>query len=441
MKKIYSLIFLCFVFASLRAQGPGCATNLTPANGATNVNPYPSVHFTWSAVAGATSYDVYVSTKIPPKQFIGNVTTNSFDFINGDYNTTYYWYVVPKDGSGDAMGCISSNTSFTTIAPPPPPANDNCSGALDITSGTVTSSTLGATETQAASICNGFAGSANDDIWYEFTPATSGTVLVTMNGDPGFDGVLEVFSGSCGSLTSLDCSDTSQQGGTEQISLNVTAGTNYKVRVYNFFSTLSNRGSFTIQTSGSTLPVSLINFAGKHVGNNNVLSWSTATEGNNKGFRVQYSFNGNDFRDMAFVDSKAANGNSSAQLNYQYTDSRSLAENVYYRLIQVDKDGHTSYSKIILLKGEKAKSLALNAVYPNPAKSYLNLVVSSPANNHIKIIISDVTGKAVQRQDYSVVEGGNSIDMNISKLPAGSYFMKAVTSNGTQTIVNKFVKE
>jgi hypothetical protein len=218
-----------------------------------------------------------------------------------------------------------------------------------------------------------------------------------MNGNPGFDGVLEVFSGACGSLTSLDCSDTSQQGGTEQISLNVTAGTNYKVRVYNFFSTLSNRGSFTIQTSGSVLPVSLIDFKGQHIGNKNVLSWSTTTEVNNKGFRVQYSFNGNDFRDMAFVNSKAPNGNSSSQLNYQYTDSRSLAENVYYRLIQVDKDGHISYSKIILIKGEKANSLALSAVYPNPSKNYLNLVVSSPADNHIKIIISDVTGKAVQR--------------------------------------------
>ena len=441
MKKIYTLIFLCFLFTNLKAQGPGCATNLTPVNGATNVDPYPSVSFTWTAVAGATSYDVYVSTKIPPKQFVGNVTTNSFHFINGNYNTTYYWYVVPKDGSGDAMGCISSNTSFTTSAPPPPPANDNCSGALDISSVTLTGSTLGATETQPAAICNGFAGSANDDIWYQFTAATTGTVLVTMNGDPGFDGVLEVFSGACGSLTSLDCSDTTQQGGTEQLSINVTAGTNYKVRVYNFFSTLSNRGNFTVQTSGSTLPVSLMNFTGKHVGNNNVLNWSTATENNNKGFQVQYSFNGNDFRDIAFVNSKAANGNSSSLLNYQYTDSRSLAENVYYRLVQVDKDGHTAYSKIILLKGEKANSLVLNSVYPNPAKNYLNFVVSSPANNHIKIIITDVTGKSVQRQDYSVVEGGNNIDMDISKLPAGSYFMKALSATGAQTTVNKFVKE
>jgi len=292
-----------------------------------------------------------------------------------------------------------------------------------------------------ANICNGYAGTANDDIWYQFTAASTGTVLITMNGDNGFDGVLEVFSGACGSLTSLTCSDTSQQGGAEQITLNVTAGTNYKVRVFNFFSTLSMRGTFTIEATGATLPVSLINFKGSHVGNKNILSWQTATESNNKGFEVEYSFDGNDFHDMAFVDSKAINGNSSSLLTYEYTDSKSLSGNVYYRLRQIDKDGHTSYSNIIFIKGEKAKSLVLDAVYPNPARSSLNLIVSSPVSNQINVMISDITGKTVQRQAFSIADGGNNLDMNVSKLPAGSYFIKALSKDGSVTSVNKFVKQ
>jgi hypothetical protein len=444
MKKLYSLIILCFFLANVQAQGPGCTTNLLPVDGAVNVNPYPYVTFKWDPFPGAVSYDVYVSTKIPPKQLIGNTSADSFHFINGNYNTTYYWYVVPKDAAGNPLStgsCISSNTSFTTSAPPPPPSNDNCSGALDISSGTLTGSTVGATESMPASICNGFAGTANDDIWYQFTANSTGTALITMNGDANFDGVLEVFSGACGSLTSLTCSDTSQQGGSEQITLNVTAGTNYKVRVYNFFSTLSTRGTFTIEATGSTLPVSLIYFKGAHVGNENVLSWATATEVNNKGFQVQYSFDGNDFRNMSFVNSKAMNGTSSSTLNYQYADSKSTGENIYYRLLQVDKDGHTSYSNIVLIKGDKAKSLRLNAIYPNPAKNSLNLIVSSPIQNQINVMITDITGKTVQKQAFSVVDGGNNLDMNIIKLPAGSYFVKAISNNGGQTSVSKFVKQ
>lgn len=444
MKKLYSLIILCFFLTNVQAQGPGCVTNVLPADGATNVNPYPYVTFKWNPFPGAVSYDVYVSTKIPPKQLIGNTSSDSFHFINGNYNTTYYWYVIPKDASGNPLStgsCTSSNTSFTTGAPPPPPVNDDCSGALDISATTLTGSTVGATESMPAAVCNGFAGTANDDIWYQFTANSTGTALITMNGDTGFDGVLEVFSGACGSLTSLTCSDTSQQGGSEQISLNVTAGTNYKVRVYNFFSTLSTRGTFTIEATGSTLPVTLVYFKGTHVGNENVLSWQTATESNNKGFQVQYSFDGNDFRDMDFVDSKATNGSSSSTLNYQYTDSKSLGENVYYRLVQVDKDGHTSYSNIVLIKGDKAKSLRLSAIYPNPARNYLNLIVSSPVNNQINVMITDITGKTVKKQAFSIVDGGNNLDMNITKLPAGSYFVKAICNNGCETSISKFVKQ
>ncbi|MEO5907774.1 MAG: T9SS type A sorting domain-containing protein [Ginsengibacter sp.] len=444
MKKMFSLIILFFFLANVQAQGPGCTTNLLPVDGAINVNPYPSVTFQWTPFPGAVSYDIYVSTKVPTKQLIGNTSTDSFEFINGNYNTTYYWYAVPKDAAGNPFStgsCSSSRTSFTTSATPPPPANDNCSGALDISSAILNGSTVGATQSMPAIVCNGFTGTANDDIWYQFTAHSSGTAMITMNGDPGFDGVLEVFSGACGSLTSLTCSDTSQQGGSEQILLNVTAGTNYKVRVYNFFSTLSTRGTFTIEATGSTLSVSFIYFRGASVGNENVLSWATATEENNKGFQVQYSFDGNHFSNMSFVNSKATNGTSSSTLNYQYSDSKSLGENVYYRLVQVDKDGHTTYSNIILIKGDKAKSLRLNAIYPNPAKNYLNLIVSSPVHNQINVMITDVTGKTVQKQSFSIVEGGNNLDMNIIKLPAGSYFVKAICNNGCETSVSKFVKQ
>jgi hypothetical protein len=172
-----------------------------------------------------------------------------------------------------------------------------------------------------------------------------------------------------------------------------------------------------------------------------VLSWATATEVNNKGFQVQYSFDGNDFRNMSFVNSKAMNGTSSSTLNYQYADSKSTGENVYYRLLQIDKDGHTSYSNIVLIKGDKAKSLRLNAIYPNPAKNSLNLIVSSPIQNQINVMITDITGKTVQKQAFSVVDGGNNLDMNIIKLPAGSYFVKAISNNGGQTSVSKFVKQ
>jgi hypothetical protein len=441
MKKLYALLLPFLFFTNLNAQSPGCTTNVSPIDGATDVNPYPSITLKWTPVAGATSYDVYFSTKIPPKQLLGTVTADSIVFKDANYSTQYFWYVVPVNSSGSAMGCISSSTSFTTIAPPPPPANDNCSGAINLTSTPITGNTVGATQSMPAINCNGFTGTANDDVWYQYTAAASGPAIITVDGQGSFDAVVEAFSGTCGSLTSLTCSDTSQNGGTEQITINATAGTTYFFRVYNFFSNLSARGTFTISGPAVSLPVSLLYFKGQHVGNNNILSWSTATEVNNQGFEIEYSFDGKDFRELSFVNSKAVNGNSSSTLNYQYTDTKAAGTDVFYRLKQVDKDGHISYSNVIFIKGGQLNTLSLSAVYPNPAKNKLNVIVSSPASNQISLVITNLAGKRISQQSFSVINGGNNLDLNVSNLPAGSYFIKAICNNGCNSAVSKFVKE
>lgn len=441
MKRIFTPILCLFVFYSVKAQTPDCTTNLFPANLATDVNPVPSITLKWKPVQGALSYNIYLSAKTPPMQIIGSSLSDTFNFLTPDYGNTYYWYVVPVGANGAAIGCGANTTSFKTMAPPPPPANDNCSGATDITSGVLTGSTIGATQSQPATLCGSYVGSADDDVWYQFTAKNTGSVLLNLTSTGDFDGVVEVFSGSCGSLSSITCSDATQNGGAEQITLNAVQGTNYKVRVYSFGSALGNRGSFSLSAVSTSLPVSLVNFKGQRVGNNNVLSWTTATELNNKGFEVQSSFNGSDFKPLSFVASKANNGNSSSVLNYQFTDSKATSANEYYRLMQTDKDGHSSYSNVVLIKGGGINTLTLNSIYPNPAKNNLNVILTSPENKAITLVITDITGKTVRKQNFALNGGGNNLDVDITKLPSGSYFMKAICSNGCQTAVSKFVKE
>ena len=445
MKKFYTLfiaVLLISFFCNVQAQVPNCATNISPANTSTNIDPYPYITFKWNAVSGAISYDVYVSIKVPPKQLVGTTTSDTFNFIDASYSTTYYWYVVPKNANGDAIGCVSTSaTSFTTIPPPPPPPNDNCSGASNVLSVPLNGTTLGATQSQPADLCNGYTGTANDDVWYQFTPLSTGIIIVTLTGNGSFDGVVEVFSGTCGSLTSLACSDSSQAGGTEQISMTVTAGINYKIRVYDFYANLSSRGTFSISATGVTLPITLLSFKGVRQGNKNILQWSTATEQNNQGFELQYSSDGNNFDRLSFINSKAINGNSSSILSYEFADARSLSVTAYYRLKQIDKDGRSSYSNIIFLKGEKINAITLSNVYPNPAKNKLNVTIAAPANDKIKLEIRDLAGKVVMQQATRIINGDNILSLDVNALPSGSYFIKAVGANGSQTRVSKFIKE
>lgn len=101
---------------------PTCTTNTVPANNATGVNIYPNLVLNWNAVPGASSYDVYIGTTNPPTSLVTTSSTNSVSLVGGAYNTTYYWYVVPKNSLGAATGCASSTTSFTTKQAPPAPS-------------------------------------------------------------------------------------------------------------------------------------------------------------------------------------------------------------------------------------------------------------------------------------------------------------------------------
>ncbi len=96
---------------------PGCASNSSPSNGTTGVNP-ASVTLTWGAAATATSYDVYLGTVNPPTTTVAtNVAGTATTVTNLATGTIFYWYVVPKNMGGSATGCSSSVTSFTTLVP------------------------------------------------------------------------------------------------------------------------------------------------------------------------------------------------------------------------------------------------------------------------------------------------------------------------------------
>ena len=97
---------------------PGCTTNTTPANNAINVSATPTL--TWAAATYASSYDVYLGTTAASATLQGNVTTTSYVVPTAlAFSTQYFWYVVPKNVTGSATGCVANSTSFTTDAPCP----------------------------------------------------------------------------------------------------------------------------------------------------------------------------------------------------------------------------------------------------------------------------------------------------------------------------------
>ena len=92
---------------------PICVTNMTPANGATNISVAPTLG--WSESNGATSYDVYFGNSASSLTLLGNTSTLSYSITSTlALNTTYYYKIVAKNAVGEAVGCETN--SFTTVA-------------------------------------------------------------------------------------------------------------------------------------------------------------------------------------------------------------------------------------------------------------------------------------------------------------------------------------
>ncbi len=327
---------------------------------------------------------------------------------------------------------------------PAPPTNDPCTGAINLPNGVpVPGTTIGATESLPANLCNGFTGDANDDVWYSITAINNGDVNINLLPNGTFDAVLEAFTGSCtGTLTSIGCADDSLNAQSENLLLTgLNAGQVVYIRVFNF-DPIGAEGTFVITATGSAiLPVKLVSFKGERAGLRNNLYWATASEQNNRGFELQRSADGENFSALTFVPSKAINGNSSTVLSYQFYDEKPFSGNNYYRLKQVDTDGKITYSFVVLVKGVRSNSISMSAVYPNPTNANLKVVLSAPASNSVRLVITDVAGKVVMQQASGIILGDNLINVNVAHLPSGTYMIKTVCKNGCETTVSKFVKQ
>lgn len=143
----------------------------------------------------------------------------------------------------------NNNMTLTSLCITSPPANDNCSGAIVLTPGASCVTTAGTSLNGTQSLA-GCTGTADDDVWYSFV-ATGSTHYVTVAPSATYNAVVEVFSGTCGSLTSLQCINAGGQGVTENVPLTgLTAGQTYYIRVYHN-GTGSGSNTFTICVTNS----------------------------------------------------------------------------------------------------------------------------------------------------------------------------------------------
>ena len=96
--------------------GGGGTAPSTPSGVTATAQSSSSISVSWSAVSGATSYDVYYEIgSSSTKNFAGNTSSTSYTHTGLQANTTYYYYIKAKNSAGESdYSSYSSNASATT---------------------------------------------------------------------------------------------------------------------------------------------------------------------------------------------------------------------------------------------------------------------------------------------------------------------------------------
>ncbi|MEP6711070.1 MAG: T9SS type A sorting domain-containing protein [Ferruginibacter sp.] len=255
---------------------------------------------------------------------------------------------------------------------------------------------------------------------FQFTPASLNVVVG--------DVIHWVWVGGFHSTTSSvvpatalawDSSPTGTVGNTFDYTV-TAAGT------YTYFCTVHGAavmsGSFTASV---VLPVVLSGFDVSYKNNSPFLSWVTQSESNADYFSIRKSTNGTTFSEVARV---PANGNSSVEKTYSFTDKKIPGgiKYVYYALSIVDKDGRSQLSPIKLLKNNIAADKLIISLSPNPLNSegVLMLKFNGDKAGSMSVVVTDVQGRQVIVTTLSAVSGINNGHIHLGGLPAGSYFVR-----------------
>ncbi len=173
-------------------------------------------------------------------------------------------------------------------------------------------------------------------------------------------------------------------------------------------------------------PIKLLSFTGQRVDKKTILKWSTAQEENSSHFDIERS---NDGINFIKIGTQKSIGNATSKTDYSFADNAPSKGTNYYRLKQWDNDGKFSFTKVV--------SVVFNpsgngfAIYPNPAKNFINLQHNEALKASIHVALANVQGQIVLEKEFSA--GTINCVLNTTAIASGTYFLTIVQNGFKQS--------
>jgi V8-like Glu-specific endopeptidase len=143
-------------------------------------------------------------------------------------------YLIRVAGYNGQSGTFTLNATAVNSTP----VNDNCGNATLIGIGSVTGSTVCATNDGSA---NCAASGSSPDVWYAFRPTCGGIYQFDTLGNSDYDTALSIHTGCPGTIANqIACDDDSAGFPLSLIRVSLLANTTYYIRVNGFFNRTGN---------------------------------------------------------------------------------------------------------------------------------------------------------------------------------------------------------
>jgi len=256
---------------------------------------------------------------------------------------------------------------------------------------------------------------------YDVEAATSTglTVDVGLEYDDGTDGDDELTTSSVSDEASLAIFRSTDDGATwsELGSTSQDTGANVFTALE-----LSDLSLFTLAEAGGVLPVEFAGVTARADGRDAVLSWTTASESNNTGFRVQQKTE-RGFETVAFVEGQ---GTTSGETTYRHrVADLSFGEHVF-RLAQVDTDGTTSLSGEVPVDIQMDEAYTVSQVAPMPISGQGRIDVAVNESQTVTVEVFDMLGRQMMTLHDGEMRSQQTRTLSIpaDRLSSGHYFVR-----------------
>lgn len=194
----------------------------------------------------------------------------------------------------------------------------------------------------------------------------------------------------------------------------------------------SKSAPFTLAYDMTTpLPVELVDFQVRKVGEESMISWGTASEENNKGFEIQKSDDGVGWEKLTWVDGL---GTTNISQSYSYVDKDPNHGTNYYRLRQIDNDDSETFSAVRVVTFDFA--LEAPIIYPNPIWDELTIEMPRANTGKVTFEIKDIMGRVVMVE--KIILEDKIYRINTSSLGGGLYYLNIHSKSAL--VSHSFVK-